>query len=371
MQDQYTPETSTNNQLKCKDCGAFLKFAPGTNAITCDYCGAFNEIEKSTEIVEEIDYEKFITEKLSLEKQQTIVTVKCAECGAATTLKSNITSDLCPFCGTSLVVANGSASTILKPKSLLPFGITQKQAFELFRLWIKKLWFAPNSLRKYVNNTDKFNGMYIPYWTYDSDTDSSYTGSRGAYYYVTESYTSTENGRTVTKTRQVRKVRWTPVSGYVNNAFDDVLITASQSLPLKYIDKLEPWDLKNLIPYDDKFLSGFRTECYQVDVKKGFENAKIKMDPVIRFAVKTDIGGDEQQIYTLNTTYRNITFKHILLPLWISSYRYQNKVYRFMVNARTGEIHGERPWSVWKIILFSLACILVITGILIIVKMNK
>jgi ribosomal protein S27E len=363
MQEINTPETATNQQLKCKDCGAFLKFAPGTLSLTCEFCGALNEIEKSTEKIEEIGFDSFINDKLATEEKQSVVTVKCTECGASTSLKPNVTSDMCPFCGTSLVVSSGSTSTILKPKSLLPFVITQKQGFDLFRGWIKKLWFAPGALKKYVNSTDKFNGMYIPYWTYDSNTASSYTGARGTYYYVTEHYTTTENGRTVSKTRQVRKIRWTSVSGNVTDNFDDVLILASKSLPLKYTERLEPWDLKNLIPYDDKFLSGFRTESYQIDVKTGFDLAKVKMDEVIRATVKKNIGGDEQRIYSVTTNYSDTTFKHVLLPLWISSYRYKNKVYRFLVNARTGEVQGERPWSVGKIILFSLACLVVVAGV--------
>jgi Zn finger protein HypA/HybF involved in hydrogenase expression len=362
MQDSNTPETATNQQLKCKDCGAILKFAPDTHALTCEYCGAQNVIDKSDEKIEEIDFESFVADKLDTEEKQTIVTVKCTACGSSTTLKPNITSDLCPFCGTSLVVTSGSTSTILKPKSLLPFLISQQQGFDAFRKWIKKLWFAPNALMKFVNSTDKFNGMYIPYWTYDSNTASSYTGARGTHYYVTETYTTTENGKTVTKTRQVQKTRWTPVSGNVTDTFDDVLIVASNSLPLKYAEKLEPWDLENLTPYDDKFLSGFRTESYQVDVKTGFDKAKVIMDDEIRVHVEKDIGGDEQRIYDVHTTYSDIMFKHVLLPIWISSYRYHDKVFRFLVNGRTGEVQGERPWSVWKIIFFSLSIIAVLVG---------
>jgi len=362
MLDTNTPETATNQQLKCKECGAILKFSPGTTSLTCEYCGAVNEIAKSEEKIEEIDFNSFIANKFATEEKQNIVTVKCTSCGSSTTLRPNITSDLCPFCGTSLVVTSGSTSSVLKPKSLLPFAINQKQGFEAFRKWLKKLWFAPSALKKFVNNTDKFNGMYIPYWTYDSNTSSSYTGERGTYYYVTETYTEEENGQTVEKTREVREISWTIVSEQVNNSFDDILVVASNSLPVKYAEKLEPWDLKNLIPYDDKFLSGFRTESYQVDVKLGFEKAKTIMDGFISQSVKRDIGGDEQRVYNVNTTYNDITFKHILLPIWISAYRFKNKVYRFLINGRTGDVQGERPYSIWKIIFFSLFMLVIIVG---------
>ena len=47
--------------------------------------------------------------------------------------------------------------------------------------------------------------------------------------------------------------------------------------------------------------------------------------------------------------------------MYVSSYNYNNKVYQFLVNARTGEIQGQRPYSWVKIGLFILL-ILVIIG---------
>jgi hypothetical protein len=78
------------------------------------------------------------------------------------------------------------------------------------------------------------------------------------------------------------------------------------------------------------------------------------MDVVIRGDVNRDIGGDHQRITTLSTTHSAITYKHVLLPMWICSYRFRSKVYRFLVNARTGEVQGQRPWSWIKITLTAL-----------------
>ena len=135
----------------------------------------------------------------------------------------------------------------------------------------------------------------------------------------------------------------------MNDAFDDVLVNASKSLPEKLANELEPWDLHELKAFNEQFLTGFVTEQYQIDVKEGFEKAKVRMESVIRGTVNKSIGGDVQQITSLNTTYNDITFKHILLPIWLSAFRYSEKVYRFMINGRTGEVQGERPYSWMKI----------------------
>jgi predicted RNA-binding Zn-ribbon protein involved in translation (DUF1610 family) len=370
MERTLSPQID-NQKFPCRECGAFLVFSPGSMHLKCPYCGTENEIESSVEVIEEIDYNSFISSSVMQAEKQQIAVVKCTSCGAESSLKPNVTSDDCPFCGTALVVSSGSLCTVLKPKSLLPFKVDQKSGFKLFKDWLNAIWFAPNDLKRFAQNHEKLNGMYIPYWTFDCDTYSKYTGERGDNYTTSETYTTVENGKQVTRTRQVVKVRWRSASGSVRNKFDDVLVIASHSLPNNYTRELEPWDTKNLVPFNEKYLSGFRTESYQVDVRAGFEEAKQIMDSTIRTTICRDIGGDHQRIHSVNTTYNHITFKHVLLPIWLSAYRYKDKVYRFMVNGRTGEVQGERPYSWIKIALAILAFILLVCLILFVTQGEK
>jgi LSD1 subclass zinc finger protein len=365
MMEQESIVFKTNQlEVTCKQCGAKLVYAPGTTHLKCEYCGAENEIRIEPTIIEEMDFEKFISEHADTLPKHQVSTVRCDACGAQTTLENNVVSELCPFCGSVLVVKNTEIQNVIKPWAVLPFKIDAKNAFNQFQTWLRKLWFAPNDLKKYATQQEKLKGLYIPYWTFDSKTTTKYTGMRGDDYTTTETYTTTENGRTVTRTRTVVRTRWTPVSGTVHLNFDDILVLASKSLPQKYTDKLEPWNLTDLLPFDEKFLSGFRTETYQIDAKESFEIAKEKMNNFIRQAIKQDIGGDHQQILTMNVHHTDVTFKHILLPIWLSAYRYKNKVYRFMVNGQTGEVQGERPWSAIKII-FTIIFVILILGLII------
>ncbi len=360
MDNTATPETL---RFPCHSCGAYLTYKPGTQHLTCSYCGADNTIEDSTQTIEELDFDRFLNNAIAAAEQQQVAVVKCTGCGAESSLKPGVTSDNCPFCGSALVVGSGSLCTQLKPKSVLPFQIDQKSAFGKFRDWLKGLWFAPGDLIKFADNQERLTGMYLPYWTYDCATDTAYTGQRGDYYYVTQLVTVNENGRNVQRQQQVRKTRWSYASGRVQNTFDDVLVEGTASLPQNYLRELQPWALEHLKPFDERYLSGFRTETYKVDVKQGFEEAKQIMDGTIRATVCRDIGGDEQQITSLNPNYNNITFKHVLLPVWLSAYRYNGKVYRFMINGWTGEVQGERPWSAWKIFLavvFGIAAVLIL-----------
>ena len=344
-----------NLTITCRQCGAGLAFEPGVQALKCVHCGTLNEIAARPEVIEEIDFQRFLTEQAGKEETVEVATVTCAGCGASSTLDPHVASGSCPFCGTNLVVKTGSTSTQLKPKAVLPFAVDKKVALDHLQAWLSGLWFAPFGFKKAQKDVDRFAGVYIPYWTYDAHADSDYAGERGEYYYTTETYSTQENGRTVTRTREVRHTRWWPASGQVALDFDDILVLASRSLPEKHTAALEPWDLTSLVPFDEKFLAGFRTETYQVKVDEGFAQAGQIMNDAITQAAKQDIGGDEQRLHELRTRYSAITFKHILLPIWISAFRYQAKVFRFMINGRTGEVQGERPYSWVKILLLAAA----------------
>lgn len=349
--------------FSCTRCGADLEFSPGAGSLKCPYCGHENELPTTDEEVEELDFEAQLAALEAAAPTSEEIRIRCGSCAAETTLPPDATAGACAFCGTPIVATERSVKTI-RPRSVLPFRIERKDALARFREWLGKLWFAPSELKKFATTEGRLRGMYVPYWTYDADTSSAYTGQRGEDYWVTESYTTTDaQGNSVRKTRQVRKTRWYSVSGRVHDVFDDVLVLASRSLPRKYADRLEPWDLENLAPYADEYLSGFTSESYQVDLREGFGVARGIMDEAIRQTICRDIGGDHQRIFSVRTSYRDITFKHVLLPVWISAYRYREKVYRILVNARTGEVQGERPWSVWKIAFAVLAALAVIGGV--------
>ena len=338
-------------QFPCEECGALLNFEPGTDLLLCQYCGHENPIPESDEIIEELDFRAAIAGRAGADEIEQISVVHCNSCAAEFTLDANVQSDACPFCGSD-VVLEPKRESHLKPKSLLPFRLSKDEARDSFRRWLSSRWFAPNKLKEFARPDSNLTGMYTPYWTYDSDTATRYTGSRGINYTTTVS--DGKGGR-----RTVVRTRWTSVSGRVARFFDDVLVLASDSLPRDLTERLAPWDLENMVAYNESYLAGFRTESYQVDLERGFDDAKAKMERVIRSDIRRDIGGDKQRISSMNVRFDDITYKHILLPVWLAAYRYKDTTYRFVVNARTGEVHGERPWSWVKIGLAVLAAAVV------------
>ena len=130
--------------------------------------------------------------------------------------------------------------------------------------------------------------------------------------------------------------------------FDDAPVPASKSVLPKYIDRLT-WDFEGLASYDPGYLSGHKAQTYQVSLEDGYIKFQSHAERVITRDVEHDIGGDRQRVDHMDINYSDVTFKHILVPVYAGAYKFNNKVYQIIVNGRTGEVQGERPYSWLKI----------------------
>ncbi len=335
----------------CSSCGANLVFCADVDALKCSYCGTINKITPPPVPIKELDLstalQKIRTKTLS--EQKSFREVKCPSCAATFEMDIHTRSTRCPYCN-SPIVTNADIFMALSPKSLLPFDINKNEAKEAFKKWIGNLWFAPNSLKD-AYESDSLKGIYLPYWTYDSQTHTKYYGRRGIVYHDRVTRRVYIDGREELVEDVVERIEWSFVSGEVHDSFDDVLVGATKTIPRKLADSLEPWDLENLVPYDDRYLSGFDSEVYSVALDEGFEYAKEYMRHQIIQHVRYDIGGDRQQIDDMQVYHSDNTFKYILLPIWSAKFEHNGKTYRFAINARNGKIVGERPYSIIKIVL--------------------
>ncbi|MEK6283656.1 MAG: TFIIB-type zinc ribbon-containing protein [Acidobacteriota bacterium] len=357
----------------CPECGADLLYEPSDGFLSCPYCGHKEAIPTSAEQVEERSFEQYLQIRPEQLEQlaRNALEVQCQSCGATVTFTPPEVARQCDFCGVQIVAQAKSADPILAPSGVLPFCTTQQQANVGLSKWLKSRWFAPSALKHFAR-PDSIHGVYLPFWTYDTNTTSHYTGERGEHYYVNQNYYERDSrGNQVQRTRRVRHTHWHSAAGTVTRWFDDVLVPATVSLAQNRLESLEPWDLAELQPYDPAFLSGFKAQRYQVDLAQGFERVKQVAAGVIHGDVRQDIGGDDQRIHNVTTHYSGITFKHLLLPVYAGAYRFNQKVYQIVVNGRTGEIQGDRPYSFWKIALFVTAMVFVLLIIVMIVSLTE
>jgi predicted RNA-binding Zn-ribbon protein involved in translation (DUF1610 family) len=301
----------TSDQFPCPACGGQMTYDPEAGTLCCAYCEKTLTIDKDSAEIQEYDLEEDLGEADQDWGQDTQV-IRCQSCGAQTVLEAHSVSQNCSFCGSAHVVRIDEMAGI-KPESLIPFKVARPKAEGLFTRWIGRKWLAPGSLKKEYS-PEKLKGIYVPFWTYDTATHSTYTAK----------------------------------------AYDDLLINAASHMQGRLIRKIEPFDLRELIPYRPEYLAGFGAERYSIGLQQGWGNAK----DIIRQDLYGDIHGqihaDTVRNLNVQTMYRDVRYKHLLLPVWISAYRFHKKTYQFLINGQTGEVQGRAPVSFWKVSLLVL-----------------
>ncbi|SIS39662.1 hypothetical protein SAMN05421766_101477 [Zobellia uliginosa] len=354
----------SEHKKACANCGAELKFKPGTHQLVCEYCGYEEFIEQAKSSLEELELQHYLKVVGDNAYTQTIDVLHCKNCGANQHVKENYKSLQCIYCSEPLIIEDVEEEGWILPMALVPFQIDARKAKILFKNWVNGLWFAPNKLKRAALDPEGLHGLYVPYWTFDANLSARYEGQRGDYYYETHRV-KTKNG---TQTRQVRKTRWSRVSGSVSGFVDDILINASQKKRQEIPPKVAQWDVKELVPFNSKYLSGFVTEKYSISLKEGHHLSFQEAKEIAYSWIRRDIGGDTQRITQSDITLADETFKHILLPVYISSYRYDNKEYNFYINGQTGQLSGTRPYSFYKIFFLVLFIVVIIAIISIFAK---
>lgn len=357
-----TEETRT---YPCEACGGELHFDIEAQLLKCQHCGNTHTLDEVEEVVEERDLVTALAmvREGRLRKTANFLDdekeVVCQNCGGHTTFSGSLTADRCPYCATPIQRDDvHDAPERLPVDGVLPFQIAQNDAEDRIQKWIKSRWFAPSEFKKY-HRTGSFTSVYTAYFTYDARTITRYRGQRGDYYTVTVG--SGENRRTETR------VRWRPVSGVVHNRFDDVPVFANQGFERDRINKLEPWPTQSARPYSPEYVAGHLCRTYDHDVEECLPQATGRMEDTIRGDVRRDIGGDQQRVTSMKIDWQDMSFKHLLLPIWLLTVIYRQQPFQVYINGVTGEVHGQRPYSKVKIaIVATLAAALVIALIIVV-----
>lgn len=278
--------------------------------------------------------------------------VICQNCGGHTTFVGTLTTTKCPYCATDLARTDiHEAPDRLAVDGVLPFAITDTVAEEKLKEWVSKRWFAPNEYKKY-STSGSFQSVYAAYFTYDAEVTTQYDGARGTT--RTRTVGSGKNRRTETYTT------WRNVSGTVFDQFDDITVLANTGFNQTFVHKLEPWPTQSLQPYNSDYIAGHLCRTYDVDAKECFGEAHRRIKIGVEQSIRRNIGGDQQRIHRMNMRMANLTYKHVLLPIWLLTVLYDGQAMQVFMNGTTGEIHGERPWSKVKIAAAVLAVVLII-----------
>jgi hypothetical protein len=348
-----------NNSFKCPSCGEDMQLNTSSGTLHCNFCNRNEETYTADEEIIDLDFGSIENDADKNNWGVPVKTVFCGKCKCRLVVPEGSIASFCSFCGSENISPSDELSG-LRPDFLIPFKTDSQKALSLLQKWIKKRKLAPMPLKREYNNLN-MRGIYVPCWSFDSATQSVYTGQAGDKFKADETSTSTSNGKTETKTRKAHKIRWRFISGSYDRKFKDLIYNDS-IFDGKTLEKLEPYKLNELMKYEPRLIQGFAVEHCAAGLKPVWERARDFMRKSIQRQVYNTIkrGCDTVGKTNISTKYTDIAFRLMLLPLWISSYVFRNKTYYIYINGQTGVLIGNSPKSFWKIacIIFIIAAIL-------------
>jgi hypothetical protein len=381
------PTRSAGTRFPCAHCHAAQTFDVVRGLLRCEYCGAAREVPAGPPPPH--PGERAVADGLRAAAQPVAAlrsAHRCQQCGATVEADGEAIARLCAFCGTATVTPVSEHGRPLSPDSVLPFCIEKRAAAQAFSRWLHRLWLRPSELR-HLAELEQLRGVYVPFWIFSAHVESQWSAESGRYYYVADDRYSVlggaaggdesrdaaasrdelalQGGPTIADPRRprVRKTRWRTVHGQRSDVHRDLLVCASQGLQGALADQLRSYNLRRLVPYADGYLAGFAAESYAVELSAGHARARARMDSLQKDLCASAIDGDTYRNLHVRNRYSDETFRYALLPVWIATYRYRARLYRFVVSGQTGEVIGQAPYSRLKV---AVACLLGLAALLLV-----
>ena len=313
-----------------------MRYDVARYGLVCDFCGSFKPLHRPEEgaVVGEMDFASAIR-VADTNWGVTRRLVTCKSCGAQMLYDSDQMSAMCPFCGSAIVLSAEEANCGIAPNAIIPFSIPKEQVIERFYRWNKFAFWSPEKFRK-GKVLGNITPLYIPYWTFDADTVTTYSGKFG---YTTG---SGDSARTAYYLK----------TGIMEKHIDDYCVCGSRKFANdSMLNKVATFKPKDLISYSPEILSGMPAEIYTISIDEAWVNAKNGgMNKKIAEAVKAHEMADSCSELRYSTEYYNVKYRYVLVPVWLTGCKYGGRIYNVVASGYNGTGNCNRPLSVAKLI---------------------
>lgn len=336
----------------CPQCGSEMKY--GGRKLACKSCDYSRSLgNKSDQVVG-----RGLSAGLDLSAFKrglgiTHAVYSC--CKAKIAVPATQTEVICPFCQGEPEKLEEEIKVIY-PEGIVPFTIPHKGVPGRMKNFVNNMtWFFRPKGFASIAKAENIQAIYIPVFLFDAFTRSSWIAESGYNDIFPDDYEGKAKGNP--------KTRWEDSRGYLEHNFvDEIMIAAGTRVAGKVFDALKIQALTGQIveDYDPQYIQEFACELYQDDEEKGFGGGDNQMDGLIEGWIDPMIPGDDYRGLNIVTEKLALSYKHILMPVWVSSFRYRNTDHVFYMNGRTGKIEGKSPLSWEKVGLFILVAVIVL-----------
>ena len=318
---------------KCLSCGSALEFNPESQLWKCHFCSSeFHKEELDAHTHEELQTEG---------EHQELDSYQCTNCGAELIADATTSATFCLFCKSPTIIKSRFAGKF-KPNALIPFKLTQEQAEERYRSFIRRFLFAPSPFKSQTE-IKKITGMYAPYWVFDCKVRGTIEGE------ATRVHSYRQGDYNITQTRFYRVVR----EGQVE--YDRVPVDSSTKLDDAMMEKVEPFDYKAMIPFSMQYLSGFLSEKYDVKTAEAEGVMRGRVESYLDHRLRGTVSGYSTVHASLvQSDIMDIQPAYVLLPVYLLTNTFKGVNHAFIVNGQTGKVVGDTPVSRGRQLAFGL-----------------
>jgi DNA-directed RNA polymerase subunit RPC12/RpoP len=341
VQPSDEPIAATAKEIfLCLKCGGRVEFDILSNQLTCLYCGYTPTTgeERSAADAEHSLYQVLPTEsghRWAASQQQ----LSCQRCGAVSLWQPEQKAVECPYCASHQLIASEETAALIDPQAIAVMQISEEQAVRRTQEWFGRGWFVPDDLSKAVKK-HILHPAYYPFWTFDG---------------VLELHWSCEINEGSSDAAS-----WVRRSGVETELFNDTLIPGLQRLKFEAMKKLGPYNLMDMVEFKPQYLAGWPALTYDRPLAKASLLARERVVKNLRQQLYDRVapGRQKRGLKAGGVNWLDMTFKYVLLPLWIGTYHYQGKSYQVYVNGQTGKVSGEKPRDLLKTILIITSAVL-------------
>lgn len=356
--------------FRCPQCGGDRAYNLAERGLTCTSCG-YHEPAPQAAVGRQAQSFEFTGETMERVAHgwgEARTDITCQQCGGRSTAPAKMLTHACPFCGSHKVVQRAAPQDVLRPRFLAPFQIDAETCQRQFQTWLRGHWLVPAGLRRKAQASGEslsllanisfsrprpysdapFTPLYLPFWTFSADAHAHWRAE-------------------VRKQRRVGNKTyfyWTWEQGRLRQSFRDLLASGSAHVNPRFLRRLYPFDLEALTPYAPAYLAGLRAQAYETPLDEAWDKARSFMRAEMRRRCQQQPSGPTTRNFAITLDYSDESWRYILLPIFLATYTFNNRVYQVLINGQTGKVAGQRPADWGKIGLIALIWLL-LSGMLI------
>lgn len=344
--DEKTDPGSTTISDDCADCGGNMRWDPAVFELVCVYCGSSKRVEADGLPDADVGVEDFEQNQETEVFLATSRRLRCNQCGAVIDFHGAVASR-CEFCDAHAIAEIHEHAEAVRPSGIIPFAVDRDAAKEAYRDWIEEQPLLPKPIREGVP-LEELRGVYLPFWVFDVRVLSScsarcgYRSSRDDVHTPDNLFSSL---RSMSGHHEREHIHFQTRQKTMDNRRTGVGVYGSTGLPSSLMNQLAPWYAESANAWKEAFLRGFPAEAPQMSPTEAWGHAKTQIERIERQDFYGAFGADVVDDLKLRCGFEGARVQLIYMPVWVAAYRFKGRVFRFLVNGRTGEAAGQAPFA--------------------------